>query len=464
MAAEASGQAGAQGQSADDLRRQLDDLRAQMADQMKQVSAIQSRLDEMARAKTAASNPDAAPPPSPAAGGEVSEATTGYQTFSLDKEAAARLNNAPLDPKLPGFFRLPGTQTFLKIGGYFKSDFIYDGKPAGDPERFIPSSFPVGVPGVNNSTVSIRPTRMSLDFRVPVKALGDVRFYVEGDLFGSNATTPRLRHAYTQAKNFLIGQTFSNFMDPDAGPDQLDFQGPNGQVLIRNPQLRYTIALAKKTSLAFSVEKASSDVAFKTPEFNALPNNPSPDGTVKFRQETGRGHFQVAALFRGIAAYLPNGNSDSVFGWGVNVSGAQRLIGKDTLVFQAAYGDGIERYINDTSGLGIDAAPVSSQQRYLRALPELGTYFGYQHYWISKVRSSVIYGFAQVNNSTYEPVSTFHKSNYMAGNLIWNVFGTLNVGTEFLYGWVVKKDNSSANDPRIMLSAKYDLNFARKPE
>jgi len=100
----------------------------------------------------------------------------------------------------------------------------------------------------------------------------------------------------------------------------------------------------------------------------------------------------------------------------------------------------------------------------LHALPEIGTYFGYQHYWTSRVRSSAIYGFAQVNNTAYQTTSTFHKSNYMAGNLIWNVFGSLNVGTEFLYGWVVKKDNSTANDPRIMLSAKYDLNFVRKPE
>ena len=146
-------------------------------------------------------------------------------------------------------------------------------------------AFPSGAPGVNNTTVSIRPTRMNLDFRVPVKALGDVRFYVEADFFGSNSTTPRLRHAYTQVKNLLIGQTFSNFQDPDAGPDTLDFQGPNGQVAIRNPQIRYSAKLAEKTSLRFSVEKPSSDVAFKTPEFSALPNSPAPDGVVTFRQE-----------------------------------------------------------------------------------------------------------------------------------------------------------------------------------
>jgi hypothetical protein len=180
------------------------------------------------------------------------------------------------------------------------------------------------------------------------------------------------------------------------------------------------------------------------------------------RQETSGGHIQLAALFRGIGAYLPNGKSDSVFGWGLSLAGAQKVVRKDTLVYQVAYGPGIQRYLNDTSGLGIDAAIVSAQQPRLRALPTVGTYLSYQHFWMSRVRSSVIYGFAQVNNTAYEPGSTFHKSDYVASNLIWNVFGSLNVGTEFLYGWNVKKDDSSVNAPRIMFSAKYDLNFARK--
>ncbi len=437
-----------------------------------QIRALQARLDQMESAKAA--TPPATPPatssatestvPPSVSTKQVSDATTNYQTFTEDPEAAPRVDNAPLDPMYPGFFRLPGTQTFLKIGGYFKTDFIYDGKPAGDPERFIPASFPVGLPSVNNTTISVRPTRMNLDFRVPVKALGDVRFFVEADLFGSNSTTPRLRHAYTQAKNFLIGQTFSNFQDPDAGPDQLDFQGPNSQISLRNPQLRYTIPFGAKSSLSVSVEKASSDVAFATPAFNALPNSPGPDGTVKFRRESSGGHIQVAGLFRSIGAYLPNGKSDAVFGWGVMIAGAQKTFGKDTFTYQAAYGEGMERYLNDTSGLGIDAAPISIAQPQLRPLPVFAPYAAYQHYWAKKLRSSAIYGFDQVTNTAYEPGSTYHKSDYMAGNLIWNVFGSLNVGTEFLYGWVKTKDDTSVNAPRIMFSAKYDLNFVRKPE
>src|SRR6185295_1815391 len=171
---------------------------------------LQTRLDEMERARTTATSSATADqqsvvPPTPPST-HVGQATANHQTFSQDELAAARIDNAPLDPKYPGFFRIPGTPTFLKIGGYFKTDVLYDGKPAGDPEKFVPSSIPSGVPGVNNTTVSIRPSRINLDFRVPVKSVGDVRFFVEADFFGSSSTTPRLRHAYTQVKNILIGQ------------------------------------------------------------------------------------------------------------------------------------------------------------------------------------------------------------------------------------------------------------------
>ena len=57
----------------------------------------------------------------------------------------------------------------------------------------------------------------STDFRIPVSNVGTARMFMQFDFFGSNgATTPRLRHAYAQIANILVGQTFTNFMDPDA--------------------------------------------------------------------------------------------------------------------------------------------------------------------------------------------------------------------------------------------------------
>jgi hypothetical protein len=394
---------------------------------------------------------------------QVGQETETYQEFSEDNQAAPRYDNIPLDPKYHGYFYLPGTQTLLKIGGYAKTDFIYDLKPAGNTDSFIPSSIPIPqVATVHNFTASIRPTRLSLDFRVPTTKIGDVRFYLEGDLFGTNATTPRLRHAYAQAKNILLGQTFTNFMDPDAFPDTLDFQGPNGMVNLRNPQVRYGFTLNHNTTLYISAEKASSDVEFKTAQFSAQPNSPAPDGVVRVRNEFGRGHVQVAAIFRSIAAFLPSGQADQVFGWGVNASLGLKTFGRDTMILEGAFGHGVSRYIQDTSGLGIDAEVADNANPHLKATPAVGLEAAYQHYWFRRLRSNLVYGYAGVENTNFvQPpgvaFNPFNHSHYGAVNLIWNPFGSLNVGTEFLYGGQVLKDGSFAYAPRIQISAKYSF-------
>src|SRR5215469_17044294 len=265
-------------QKVEELQKQLDELRKQMGKLETQIGELRSNATEAAAPTAAPSVKQEGtieatnPPRQGETSKQVGQQTATRNTFSEDSVAAARFDNVPLDPKYHGYFRLPGTKTLLKIGGYFKTDFIYDLKPAGNTDEFVPSSIlnPT-VRGVNNANVSIRPTRLSLDFRIPDSAAGDVRFYLEGDLFGSTSTTPRLRHAYAQVKNVVIGQTFSNFMDPDASPDTLDFEGPNGWANVRNPQVRYSLAIAKRTTISASVEKPSSDIAFKTPQFSSQP-------------------------------------------------------------------------------------------------------------------------------------------------------------------------------------------------
>ena len=456
-----------------ELRKLVEKLQAQMGQMQAEIDQLKGKKAEAAPPQPAA-QPGAAPaavarsqegtiqtsqpPLEEVRTQQVGEATAKYQEFSEDTQAAPRFDNVPLDPKYHGFFRLPGTQTLLKIGGYFKTDFIYDLKPPGNTDAFVPSSFPVPqVTSVNNSTVSVRPTRLSADFRIPATSVGDVRFYVEGDFFGSNSTTPRLRHAYAQVANLLIGQTFTNFMDPDAFPDTLDFQGPNGIVSIRNPQFRYGFALNSSTTFYISVEKASSDVIFKTPQFTDQPTSPTPDGAIRLRKEFERGHFQVAGLFRSISAYLPNGRSDSVFGWGVNTSLGFKTVGKDNFIIAVAAGRGISRYIQDTSGLGIDAEPANLASPHLEATPAVGAEAAYQHYWFNKLRSNAIYSYVAVNNTDLATSSTYNHGTYMGGNLIWNPRGSLNLGGEVLYGWIVEQSCMKANDTRFQVSAKYSF-------
>jgi DcaP outer membrane protein len=246
-------------------------------------------------------------------------------------------------------------------------------------------------------------------------------------------------------------------MDPDGFPDTLDFQGPNGMVSVRNPQLRYGFALSPKTTFYISVEKPSSDITFKTPQFSAQPNAPSPDGAIRLRQEFERGHFQVAGIFRSIAAFLPDGRTDSVFGWGVNVSTGVKTFGKDNVIFAVAAGHGVSRYLQDTSGLGIDAEPASGASPHLEATPAVGVEAAYQHYWRKTLRTSAIYSYAAVNNTDLAAASTYNHATYSGANLIWNPYGSLNLGAEFLYGWTMEQNGLKANAPRIQFSAKYSF-------
>lgn len=146
-------------------------------------------------------------------------------------------------------------------------------------------------------------------------------------------------------------------MDPDAFADTLDTPGTNSAVIALLPQGRYSFPVGGGASVAVSVEVPASNIAFSISGASAVPFTPAPDGTIKLRNEWERGHIQFASVFRELGARLPNGIRESVFGWGVNATGGMEVYGKDNIVLGLAYGDGISRYVVDTVGLNLDAAP-----------------------------------------------------------------------------------------------------------
>jgi hypothetical protein len=244
-------------------------------------------------------------------------------------------------------------------------------------------------------------------------------------------------------------------MDPDAFADTLDTQGANSAISVRLPQGRYSFGLGKGASASVAVEVPASNIVFLVNGTPAVPFTPSPDGTIRFRNEWERGHIQLASVFRELGVKLPNGLEDSVFGWGVNATGGMRVYGKDNFVLQVAYGDGISRYVGDTAPLGLDAAPRNQTDLALRALPLFATNGSYQHYWSPVLRSSATFALVQVQNTGFQSANTYHKGTYSSANLIWNVVGSLNLGAEFIYGWVQEKSGVTANAPRIQFTGRY---------
>ena len=383
--------------------------------------------------------------------------------FSEDRNAAARIDNVPLDPDMQGYFRVGDSPTLMRLGGYAKLDIIHDFKLPGDPDLFIPSAFPLQpAPAGNNTSVNFRQSRFDLEIRRPTP-VGDLRILYENDFFGAGPTIFHLRHLYGQLKNVLVGYTFTTFMDADSLPDTLDFENPNSRVYTHQAQFRYTLPLSKANSLAFAVEKPTTDINITNPtkpNVEATPTTPIPDFVARYRYETEKGHVQLGSVFRSIGGFASPGTegifvTKHVFGWGVNLSGALKTYKKDSILFQGAYGNGIGRYFQDLSGLGADAALNSSNQ--LVATPVFGTFIAYQHYWNSKLRSTGTYGFVNLQNEASQAATFFHKSHYSAANLIWNPAGHFNIGGEYLYGKLDAKDGSRGDGSRVQLSMQYDF-------
>jgi hypothetical protein len=131
-------------------------------------------------------------------------------------------------------------------------------------------------------------------------------------------------------------------------------------------------------------------------------------------------------------------------------------------LISATYGRGIARYISNLSDLDLDF-DLAIENRGIRALPVVGAYGAYEHYWTKQLRSTVTFGYDRVQNTALQPFDTFNKSYYTSGNLILRPLKDYNftAGAEFLYGWQVLKDNSKGRANRVQVSLQYNL--YRKP-
>jgi hypothetical protein len=116
-------------------------------------------------------------------------------------------------------------------------------------------------------------------------------------------------------------------------------------------------------------------------------------------------------------------------------------------VFQLVFGKGISNYYNDTFGLGTDVG--FNAKGKLIATPTGSGTFGYQHYWTKILRSTVSYGYTQINSPVGDPGSTYHVSHYATANLIVQPTVRFLFGGEYIYGSLERKDGFKWIAPRI---------------
>jgi hypothetical protein len=369
--------------------------------------------------------------------------------------------------EFPGSIPIPGSNMSAKIGGYVRLGMVDSLDPIGSDDRFIVGSIPVGEPtaGLDNEgfTISAKRSRVNLDMRMD-SSVGTFRAFVEGDFAADigDTDTYRLRHAFGQYKNWILGQTWSTFMDTGATPEELDFEGLNGNINDRQPVIRYTRNLGRSRSFAVALEDPVAEIT-------------GGDGKGKFADITARinaprewGHVQTAVLLRSISG-APSDDPQSVkstFGWGLSFGGHHRFkkwSQQDNFKFQFNIGQGIGRYINDLDSVGgMDA--VFDPEGNLKALPALGTYVSYQHYWkrdptaffgntgfLRNLRSTMVLGYTQVDNFDFQKDDAYRRTKRVTLNLLWSPINSIDLGFEFLWGERMNKDGERGNASQLQL-------------
>jgi hypothetical protein len=389
-----------------------------------------------------------------------------YDAFN-DQQAAPRPDNRPVDPALKGFIPIPGTKSMIRFGGSARLDTIYDFQNNGNPNQFVPSSFPVpGEPGADGgpeTTIQAKATRISFEARRPVGEEGQLRIYNENDFF-NDSTSPnmsfRVRHFYGQAWNLLIGQTFTTFMNIDSWPDVVDYAGPNAMINRRQAQIRYSPSIyhgVGEMHLLFSLEQPGSDISTNATGVpaGADPVSKAPDGVVAWRWEGDVGHMQLSGLFRSIGYDAPSGQDQTVFGWGSSASGAFNLFQTDKLLWQLAYGHGMARYVNDLGSADLDAALDDSGQ--LEAIPVFAAVVGYTHEWSKHFRSTASFGYVNADPTTSLGPFAIETTTYASANLVWHPTSSFRMGLEYLYGTKETQSGAEHDGHRLDFVFRYDL-------
>ncbi len=361
------------------------------------------------------------------------------------------------EDSFPNSTMIPGTNAAMRMGGFVKMNIVETFDPLGSLDRFIAGSIPVPQQSTTPRTsMTVSQSRLNWDLRDKTK-FGTMRAYIEGD-FAGEGDTFRLRHAYGQYKEVLAGKTWSVFQDTDASPEELDFEGINGAVNVRQPQVRYFPNIGQDWNLMFSLEDPNPEIT------GGVATSQWPDLVASARKTWfDRWHLRSALVLRQITAIWGldvSGDTESqVTGYGLSLSGKTatnfwNATGSDNILFQLNVGEGIGRYVNDLNTVGGGDA-IFDPNGKLHTLPVIAGYVAYQHWWRESARSNVNLSWVKVDNLDFEPDEAYRRTFRGAVNYIWSPTARIDIGAEIIYGTRENKNKDKANAIQIQISSKY---------
>jgi hypothetical protein len=434
---------------------------------------VQQLLQASAKAGTAPVSAPSAVPATPATG-------------AAPAAVAAAAGPAPVQPTSITPNAAAGTK-FLYTG-FLKADVLWtDAADGVIPENtagrdfYLPAATPVFVPtaatpiqATRGANIDAHVKQSRLTFGTDTALNGNPRDLVqtrfEIDLYGSSLGDQRIsntyglqvRHAYVQWREWLVGQTWSNFEDPAALPDAVDFIGTtDGTVFVRQPQVRWT-----RGGLSLSAENTETTITpFRAATQNArITSDDSyiPDLVAKYTWKGGWGQVSAAALgrqlkYRGFAGTGATTADDSSYTGALSFSGKINL-GQDDIRF-VLVGGTLGRYV----GLNFanDAVLTTNGVTGVASLDEINGYAGFvawRHPWSKTVRTNLYYAMQGYDNDEALTGGLANKESWsIAANVFYSPLPKLDIGAEFRHAVRELENGADGSLDRVQLTTKYSF-------
>lgn len=393
----------------------------------------------------------------------------------------------------PKTWKLPGTNTSMRIGGYVKLDIIWDFAGRGFQFHF-PAFTPANgsaAQGASNGgdfRFLARQSRLFVITTTPTD-WGTLMTRFEGDFYGSggSAFNPglfRLRHALGCLGPVCAGQTWSAWMPVWAGLPTLDFGGAQSAIFVRHAILKFTHNFGGGWVAHIGLEdplgnRGFANLASGGGDFSITTAGATlPVGAQKFPDVVGGlfynwkgGRAWVGGLLR--QEETDNGGAggatvaDEVIGWGVAFAAAARVHKRVRVGTQWFYGKAVNSYVPGLFSLvagGPNAVnAVMNAAGSLQAVTSWGGYAWVQVSLTDTIRTGVVWAYAESNPDDEVGKAALGAAGValtkyvqsVHANVIWSPVPAVNIGIEYSWHQHGRLNANDATLHRIQVAFQY---------
>jgi len=337
----------------------------------------------------------------------------------------------------------------LRIYGSMRLNGAYDLNGLINTNGFSTYDIPVGEDAIDQGRFFMAPYQSRLGIEVTRSGLlNNFRVKIETDFLGANNGL-RIRHAFVETGNFVIGQTWSTFTDVNSVPQTVDVDGPNSSVQLRTVRIRYADRLLQsKLRYIVSLEAPSPDLILADSLSDRVPAQFLPDIAGQLTRNFDFGYLSFSTIIRGITVKDSSGSSEQILGYGFLLAGVYNLDLKNKFLFQGVYGAAISRFITALNGKGIDLV-YNPNTELFEATKTFGLLISYTHDWRSDISSAFTLGMVGIINKDFEPADAFSQSWYYSGNVFWNALMGVRLGLEIAQGRRINEDGNFGRATRV---------------